>query len=57
MFSKPVKIVIYAKKGTKGIAYVERLSKKPKQREVLFDKDCIYRVLSNSKELIELEAI
>lgn len=57
MFSKPVKIVIYAKKGTKGIAYVESLSKKPKQREVLFDKDCIYRVLSNSKELIELEAI
>lgn len=56
-FNKQVKIVIYAKKGIRGAAYIENISKMPKQRELLFDKDCIYRVLSNSKELIELEVI
>lgn len=56
-FDKQVKVVIYAKKGTKGVAYIEKISKMPRQREMLFDKDCIYKVLSNSKELIELEVI
>lgn len=57
VFNRPVKVVIYARKGTKGAAYIERISKKSKQREVLFDKDCNYKVLSNSKELIELEVL
>lgn len=57
MFNKPVKIIIYAKKGTKGVAYIEKISKKAEQREVLFDKDCMYRVLSNSNGLMELEVI
>ena len=56
-FDKPVRMVIYAKRGTKGVAYIESISKFPKQRELLFDKDAIYKVLSNSKHLIELEVI
>ena len=54
-FNKKVEIIIYAKKGNIGAAYVEGISKKPKQREVIFDKDCIYRVLSNQGNIIELE--
>lgn len=54
-FKKPVRIVIYASKGTSGAAYIELISKFPKQRELLFDKDCVYKVLSNKEDLIELE--
>ena len=50
-----VKIVIYAKKGTKGVAYIEKISEMPKQREMLFDKDCLYKVLSNQENFVELE--
>lgn len=49
-------IVIYAKKGTCG-AYIEDLSCFPKQRELLLDKDNIYRVLSRKDNVIELEVI
>lgn len=56
-FKKNVRMVIYVKKNSKGVAYIGNISKFPKQREALFDKDCIYRVLSNSKELVELEVI
>ncbi len=56
-FKKQTRIVIYAKKGSRGVAYVEKISKKPKQREVLFDKDCVYRVLSNKDDIIELEVL
>lgn len=51
-----VKMIIYAKKGT-AAAYVEKLSKFPTQRELLLDKDCIYRVISNQGDIIELEVI
>lgn len=50
------KIVIYAHKGTKA-AYIENLSEFPKQRELLLDKDCVYRVISNKEHIIELEVI
>ncbi len=50
------KMIIYAREGTKG-AYIEQLSKFPKQREFLIDKDCAYRILSISDNKIELEVI
>lgn len=46
-FNQEVSITIYTPKGTAGAAYIEELSKYPKQREILFDKDCNYVVLSN----------
>lgn len=49
-------IIIYVKKGTSG-AYIEKLSLFPKQRELLLDKDNIYRVLSRKERTIELEVI
>lgn len=49
-------ITIYAPKGTTG-AYIEKLSKFPNQRELLLDKDCLYRVISNKGNKIELEVI
>lgn len=50
------KLVIYAPKGTKG-AYIEKISEFPNQRELLIDKDCVYRVLSNKGNEIELEVL
>lgn len=50
------KIIIYAPQGTAG-AYIEELSKFPNQRELLLDKDCIYRVISNQGDTIELEVL
>ena len=49
-------IIIYVKKGTL-CAYIEELSVFPKQRELLLDKDNIYRVLSRKDNTIELEVI
>ena len=56
-FDKPVRIIIYSPKGTKGVAYIESLSKFPKQREMLFDKECVYEVLSNKRNVIELKVV
>ena len=50
------KIVIYVKKGSSG-AYIENLSYFQSQRELLLDKDNIYRVLSRKGKVIELEVI
>lgn len=49
-------ITIYVPKGTNA-AYIEKLSVFPNQRELLLDKDCIYRVISNKGNEIELEVI
>lgn len=49
-------IIIHAPKGTAG-AYIEKLSKFPNQRELLLDKDCLYRVISNQGDRIELEVL
>ena len=54
--NKPYKIVIYVPEGSRG-AYIETISKYPKQRELLLDKGCKYRVLSKKKDMIELEVI
>lgn len=50
------KIIIYVKKGS-TVAYIENLSYFKKQRELLLDKDCIYRVLSRKGNIVELEVI
>lgn len=55
-FGAGYKIVVYAKKGSNA-AYVEVLSHFPKQRELLIDKDCFYRVLSKKGNTIELEVL
>lgn len=51
-----IQMVIYTHKGAKG-AYIENLSRYPKQREFLFDKDSIFKILSNNGTTIEVEAI
>ena len=47
---------ILTPKGSKG-AYIELLSKYPKQREFLFDKDLVYNILAINGNIITLEAI
>ena len=54
--NKPYQVVLYVPKGAR-CAYVESLSKYPKQRELLLDKGCRYRVLSKKENIIELEVI
>ena len=54
--NKSYKILIYVPKGSKG-AYIERISRYPKQRELLLDKDTIFRVISKKEKEIELQVI
>ena len=49
-------IAILTPKGSRG-AYIEQLSKYPKQREFLFDKDVKYKILAINEKRIILEAI
>lgn len=56
LFGTGYKMVIYVKKGSNA-AYIETLSHFPKQRELLIDKDCYYRVLSRKENIIELEVL
>lgn len=53
---KPYKVVIYIPKGSRG-AYIEDISKYPKQRELLLDKGTIFRVISKKENVIELQVI
>ncbi len=55
-FELGYQLVIYVKKGSNA-AYIEGLSHFPKQRELLIDKDCYYRVLSRKGNMIVLEVI
>lgn len=55
-FKAKYNITIYAAKGVRA-AYIENLSKFKSQRELLIDKDCLYRVISKKGTSIELEAI
>lgn len=54
--NKSYKILIYVPKGSKG-AYIEKISRYPKQRELLLDKDTIFRVISKKEKEIELQVI
>ena len=49
-------ITFLTPKGSKG-AYIELLSKYPKQRELLFDKNLKYRILEICNNEITLEVI
>lgn len=55
-FETGYKLVVYVKKGSNA-AYIETLSHFPKQRELLIDKDCYYRVISRKGNTIELEVL
>lgn len=55
-FDSVYQLVIYVKKGSSA-AYIEELSYFPKQRELLIDKDCFYRVISRKENIIELEVL
>lgn len=55
-FDAKYKFILFVKKGSKA-AYIEKLSYFPAQRELLLDKDCIYRVISRNGNIIELEVI
>lgn len=53
---KTYKVLIYVPKGS-CCAYIEKISKYPKQRELLLDKNTIFRVISKKKNSIELQVI
>lgn len=55
-FGAAYKITIYVKRGSNA-AYIENLSYFKPQRELLLDKDCVYRVLSRQENEIELEVV
>jgi len=50
--NKMYRILIYVPEGSKG-AYIEGLSKFPKQRELLLDKDTVFRVISKKDKEID----
>lgn len=52
----PFTVTIFCPKGTPG-AYIEPLSRFPKQREFLIDKNAWYKVLKKSNDHIELEVL
>lgn len=56
-FEGTYKIEIWIHKGQRGAAYIEEISRMKKQREVLLDKDCFYRLLSREGNHIILEVI
>lgn len=53
---KKFKITLYVPKGSPG-AYIEKISRFPQQRELLLDKNCLFRVISKGNDSIELEVI
>ena len=56
VFRTPYIYIMYVPKGTKG-AYIEQLSRFPKQREFLLDRSCRYKLLSRKGNVIKLEVI
>ena len=48
--------VIHVPQGA-SVAYIERLSRYKKQRELLINKDTLYKVISRNGHLIELEVV
>ena len=49
-------ITIFARKGTRG-AYIDAISRFPKQREFLIDKDSVYRIIQVKDKHIVVEVI
>jgi len=54
--NNPVKVKIYVPKGSNG-AYIEPLSKFPKQREFLIDKQSVFKIITLTDDFVELEMI
>ena len=54
--NKPYKVLIYVPKGSNA-AYIEKVSKYPKQRELLLDKGTVFRVISKKENYVELQVI
>lgn len=54
--SKTYKVTLYVPKES-SCAYIESISKFPKQRELLLDKECKFKVISKKENEIELEVI
>ena len=54
--SKQFKMIFLVPKGSRG-AYIEGVSKYPRQRELLLDKGCKMRILSKQKDSILVEVI
>ncbi len=48
--------IIHVPQGAQA-AYIERLSRYKKQRELLINKDTLYKVISRNGRLIELEVV
>jgi hypothetical protein len=55
-FTSDYMVKIYVRKGSSA-AYIEELSVFKGQREMLLDKDCFYKVISNKENMVELEMI
>ena len=55
-FNNAYKLIIYVRKGANA-AYIEKLSHFPNQKELLLDKDCVYKLLSRKGDTCELEVI
>lgn len=54
--SKSFKLIFFVPKGSRG-AYIEQISKYPKQREFLLDRNCKMRILSKQKDSVLVEVI
>ena len=55
-FKRNFLFVIHIPRGARAV-YIEELSFYPRQREMLIDKNTVYRVLSRNDKMIELEVI
>ena len=55
-FKRKYLFIIHVPPGTRA-AYIEELSFYPRQRELLIDKNILYKVLSREDNLIELEVV
>ena len=53
---KKFKMIFLVPKGSRG-AYIERISKYPKQREFLLDRNCKMRILSKQEDSILVEVL
>ena len=56
-YERKYQIDIWIRKGTSGVGYIESMSHFPKQREVLIDRDCMFRILSKQGTKMILEVI
>ena len=56
-FEETYLLELWVKKGTRGAGYIEEISEFPTQRELLIDKDSMYRVLFKGRNHIIVEVL